>query len=293
MNPVKLALPVLVAMACAGGPVWAAPILGTNLASFAVLGAAGVTNVAVSTIGGNLGSSPNAAVGGGYIFTSGSLQANTAIAASAQIELDAAILAVNAGAANFVVGDGNLDTFQSANGNVILPGTYDVGAASTNLVGTLILDGGGSNSAVWRFRFLSTLITSTTSNVIVQNVGDGANVGLYWTVGTAATINGPTFAGNVLAKNLISSDGDLTVTCGRLLSAESQVTLIHDRVSITGCGNSSGGYDQGASIGSGGTGGSNGQVVPEPATGLLVGMALAGLLATGLKFKRRPRPVMA
>jgi len=95
-----------------------------------------------------------------------------------------------------------------------------------NLTGNLVLDGGGSNTAVWRFRFSSTLVTSTTSNVSVINVGDGANVGLYWTVGTAATLNGPTFAGNVLANQLISSDGNLTMACGRLLSAESQVTLI-------------------------------------------------------------------
>ena len=95
-----------------------------------------------------------------------------------------------------------------------------------NLTGNLVLDGGGSNTAVWRFRFSSTLVTSTTSNVSVINVGDGANVGLYWTVGTAATLNGPTFAGNVLANQLNSSDGNLTMACGRLLSAESQVTLI-------------------------------------------------------------------
>ena len=40
-------------------PALALPILGSDLASFAVLGASGVTNVPVSTIGGNLGSAPN------------------------------------------------------------------------------------------------------------------------------------------------------------------------------------------------------------------------------------------
>ncbi len=37
----------------------AVPILGPDLASFAVLGATGVTNVPTSTIGGNLGSAAN------------------------------------------------------------------------------------------------------------------------------------------------------------------------------------------------------------------------------------------
>jgi hypothetical protein len=287
MNPMKLnlALPLLMALAYGPDLALASPILGSDLASFAVLGAAGVTNVPTSTIGGNLGSAPNPSVGGGYVFSSGSLQANTALAQNAQIQLDAAVVAVNAFGPGTNIGS-SLDAWQAGHGGVITPGTYTVVHNSiANLAGNLFLDGLGSSTAVWNFLFTSDLVTSSISNVSVQNVGSGNNVGLYWTVASAATLNGPTFAGNVLAHNLISSDGNLTIACGRLLSAETQVTLIQDSISITGCQNTSGGYDQG-NVSEGGGGGTG----PEPATLALTLIGLLGLASTWARRQASPAP---
>ena len=123
------------------------------------------------------------------------------------------------------------------------------------------------------------------------NVGDGSGVGLYWSVGSAATLNGPTFAGNVLAHTLISSDGNLTIDCGRLLSATAQVTLNQDTIS-TGCAGTgfqrSGGFDQAGVNGGGGNGG-DAAVVPEPGTLVLLGTGIAGLVARLRSARGRQR----
>jgi hypothetical protein len=287
MNAMKFAIPLFVALAYGPAQGLAQSILGPQLATFAVLGETSVTNVPTSTIVGNVGVSAGVSITGfGTTIpltatsdpqvTGGLIHTTTGLAAQAQVQLDAAILTLN-----------NTSLFPSSaslGGNIngtYAPGVYDGGAGL--LTGALTLDGSLNGAApdVWVFRFASSLTTAASgSSVSVVNVGDGSDVGIYWVVGDFATLNGPTFAGNVLAQKTISSDGALTLGCGRLLSATADVTLIGDTISA-GCfgtlGSGSGGFDQGNST----------APIPEPEiyAMMAVGLGLLGWVGRRKKLK--------
>ena len=286
MNAMKLAIPLFVA-ALAYGPSQglALPILGDALASFAVLGAAGVTNVPTSTIDGNLGSAPNASIGGGYVFTSGGTQANTAIAQQAQLDLDTAIAVLSS------LGPGTVLTNADLAGLTLAPGVYTVHSGVSNLTGALTLDGGGNVNAFWVFQMDSDLITSVGSSVNV--IGTGAGAGVFWNVRSSATLNtGSVFEGNILALASITMGDAVTLNCGRALAATGSVTLIHDTIGV-GCfgtgeegsnGLSGSGLEIVGSVIVDKTTGAVVARIPEPGTLLLFGFGLAGLFASRRKL---------
>jgi hypothetical protein len=212
--------------------------LGPELKSFAVLGAAAVTNTGNTQLLGNLGVSNKASISGitGFFGTlandgpgtaSGSVQQGDAFALAADIQL------AIAKASLALMGPG---TSLGANlGSMTLsPGVYTVDAAASNLNGVLTLDGGGNANAYWVFQLASTLITSVGSSVSVINAGSGA--GVFWNVGSSATLDsGSTFVGNILASASITFNDHVTLSCGRALAHTGAVTLINDTINATDC----------------------------------------------------------
>ena len=224
-------IPLLIAFAYVSFPASAGPILGPDLAGFTVLGASTVTNVPASTIVGNVGvwssgganavtgfnSLPGVAVSDPQV-TGGLVHAGTAVAQSAQGQLTTAITDLGS------LGAGTTLINPDLAGLTLAPGVYTVAAGTTNLSGTLTLDGGGNANGAWVFQMPSTLITSSNSLVNVINTGSGA--GVYWDVGSSATLgSNSTFLGNILAHTSITMNSTATDRCGRALANTGAVTL--------------------------------------------------------------------
>ena len=230
-TPTPTPIPPPVALSCAANAV--PPNQGVplgNAFSFAVLaGTANITNTSSipnpTNITGDIGVSPGTAIVGfppGNVI-GGGIFANVPPAIAAHADAGTAFNNA-AGRASTGTVPGDLA------GLTIVPGVYTAAAVSVGIGanGTVTLDAQGNPNAVWIFQIPSSTLTANVgSRVLLAGLANPCNI--FWEVGSSATLNGPIFAGNVIAFSSISVGSNVVMT-GRLIAVNTAVTLISDTI---------------------------------------------------------------
>jgi hypothetical protein len=188
----------------------------------AILAGTTVTSTGASTIGGNIGIYPgNALTGFPPGIVNGEKFVGVVESQIAQGELLSLYNYLNG------VPCGTVMTGVDLGGKTLVPGVYCF-AAGAQITGDLHLDSGNSSNPIWIFQMGTTLTTAGNSQVLFTKLSKPC--GVFWKVGSSATIGATSsFAGNIIAYTSISI-GTSATTIGKFLAQNGAVTMISNTV---------------------------------------------------------------
>ncbi|KAI0862293.1 hypothetical protein F4860DRAFT_513005 [Xylaria cubensis] len=192
--------------------------LGTAKTYGVLSGITGVSNVGLTVVTGNLGTTATSVTGFGPGVVSSGVKniGNNA----ATVAFTDAKLAYSS--AKGLVATSDISTQNDLTGKTIYPGIY-FAAKTITLTGQLFLDAQGNSSATWVFQSGSALLINLGSSIILTNGAKASNV--FWQTGSAATIAvKAAFQGNVLAYAGIAVKTGASVN-GSLIAMTESITL--------------------------------------------------------------------
>ena len=203
--------------------VQAPPVPLGSTATFGVLAATTVTTIPTTTINGDLGVSPGNTVTGTPIVN-GATHLGDAAAAQAQSDLT---IAYNDAAGRTL---GSIGVSGNLGGLTLTNGLYTSTSSLEISSGDLTLDAQGDPNAVWIFQMASTLVTTTSRQVILSGGAQAANV--FWQVGSSATLGGSSvFKGTILAAQSVTLATSATLE-GRALARAGAVALDANTITV-------------------------------------------------------------
>lgn len=205
------------------------PSLGTasNFAIFSSSGA--ISNVGVSSIGGNIGTNVGAVTGFETSTVSGTTYIANAITQQATTDLSVAYT----GFSNMPPTITNhAPAFGS--GETILPGIYGISGAGS-IAGTLTLDAQNNPSAKFILKFGGAFTSGANTTLLLANGAQANNI--YWIVNGAFSLAANTIMyGTIVGNGAISIGASNLLNC-KLLSVGGAVSTYETSLSVTGINN--------------------------------------------------------
>jgi len=204
----------------AAGP---APVDLGSCAHFAILAGSTITTTSEGIINGDVGLFPAGSQGIPPAQINGTIYNGGPIAAQAQLDLNAAIIAASPAQL-----PGGINAGADLSGQTLVPGVYQSPSGAYGISGVLTLHGGPND--VWVFQMASSLTVANGCQIILTGGAQARNI--FWQVGSAATLGTTSvFKGNIMAYASITMNTGSTLD-GRALAQVGAVTFNGDAGSL-------------------------------------------------------------